>query len=101
MQYFFAKRPANCVDLDSRSFKRTIALCTVAGIDLVDWLVRNGLALDWPKYSKGGYAAAQIEAKREGRGVWSGSFVEPWLYRNAGAQAEVYSLVPTIRMRTP
>ena len=24
-----------------------------------DWLVRNGLALDWPKYSKGGYADAQ------------------------------------------
>jgi hypothetical protein len=24
----------------------------VAGIDLADWLVRKGLALDWPKYSR-------------------------------------------------
>jgi hypothetical protein len=27
-------------------------------------MVRNGLALDWPKYSNGDYAAAQREAKR-------------------------------------
>jgi endonuclease YncB( thermonuclease family) len=56
-------------------------LCTVGGKDIADWLLRNGLALDWPQYSKGGYAAAQAEAKREQRGMWSGSFKEPWNYR--------------------
>jgi putative SOS response-associated peptidase YedK len=29
-----------------------VATCSVAGADLGDWLVRNGLALDWPQYSK-------------------------------------------------
>jgi hypothetical protein len=43
--------------------------------------VRNGLALDWPKYSKGKYNRAQREAERAERGMWSGSYVEPWLYR--------------------
>src|SRR6266702_754464 len=33
-------------------YGRTVAVCTVAGDDLGEWLVRNGLALDWPQYSK-------------------------------------------------
>jgi endonuclease YncB( thermonuclease family) len=78
---FIAKRPVECVDLDTRSWKRVVAVCNVAGTDLADWMVRNGHALDWPQYSKGGYAAAQDEAKRTERGLWSGSFVEPWRYR--------------------
>jgi len=38
-------------------------------------------ALDWPQYSKGKYAAAQRDAEHAGRGIWAGSYVEPWLYR--------------------
>jgi endonuclease YncB( thermonuclease family) len=78
---FIAKRSVDCVDLDERSWKRTIAVCSVGGTDIADWMVRNGYALDWPKYSKGGYAEPQAEAKREKRGMWSGTFVEPWKYR--------------------
>ncbi len=37
---------------------RAVAVCTVAGIDLAHWLVRGGLALDWPRYSHGDYVAA-------------------------------------------
>jgi endonuclease YncB( thermonuclease family) len=70
-----------CVDIDERSYNRVVAVCSVAGVDIADWLTRNGHALDWPKYSKGAYADAQAEAKREGRGMWEGSFVEPWVYR--------------------
>jgi endonuclease YncB( thermonuclease family) len=43
--------------------------------------VRNGLALDWSQYSKGKYGDAQRDAERLGRGIWKGSYVEPWLYR--------------------
>jgi endonuclease YncB( thermonuclease family) len=76
-----ARRPIECVEVDRDQYKRAVAVCTVAGVDLAEWLVKNGLALDWPKYWKGGYAAAQGEAKRTDRGIWSGSFVEPWRYR--------------------
>jgi endonuclease YncB( thermonuclease family) len=41
----------------------------------------NGLALDWPQFSKGRYQAAQKNAEHAGRGIWKGSYVEPWLYR--------------------
>ncbi len=40
------------VDRDRR-YKRAVAICTVSGVDLAEWLVENGLALDWLQYSKG------------------------------------------------
>jgi endonuclease YncB( thermonuclease family) len=78
---FIVRRPVNCIEVDRDLYNRTVAVCTVGDADIADWLVRNGLALDWPRYSKGGYVDAQIEAKREQRGMWSGSFREPWNYR--------------------
>jgi endonuclease YncB( thermonuclease family) len=44
-------------------------------------LVSNGLARDWPNYSHGMYDKIQREAEHAGRGMWSGSYVAPWLYR--------------------
>ncbi|WP_349016968.1 thermonuclease family protein [Bradyrhizobium sp. Arg237L] len=73
--------PVNCVPLSLDRYGRTVATCSVAGRDLAEWLVRNGLALDWPQYSKGRYHEAQREAERAGLGLWKGSYIEPWLYR--------------------
>ena len=78
---FIDRRPVECVGVDRDRYRRAVSVCTVGGTDIADWLVRNGLALDWPQYSKGGYAAAQAEAKREQRGMWAGNFKEPWNYR--------------------
>lgn len=61
---FIADRPVSCIDIDERTYNRVVAVCTVGGVDLADWMARQGLAFDWPKYSKGGYAAAQSEAKK-------------------------------------
>jgi hypothetical protein len=41
----------------------TQCLKQARGGDLAEWLVRSGLALDWPQYSKGAYAAAQLEGR--------------------------------------
>lgn len=78
---FIARRPVNCSPLNLDQYGRTVATCSVGGADIGDWLVRNGLALDWPQYSKGRYGEAQRDAERVGRGIWKGSYVEPWLYR--------------------
>jgi endonuclease YncB( thermonuclease family) len=78
---FIARRPINCVPLNLDQYGRTVATCSVGGTDLGEWLVRSGLALDWPQYSKGKYGEAQQNAERAGRGIWKGSYVEPWLYR--------------------
>lgn len=78
---FIAKRTINCSPINLDQYGRTVATCSVDGVDLGDWLVRNGLALDWPQYSKGKYEKAQREADHAGRGMWEGSYVEPWLFR--------------------
>jgi endonuclease YncB( thermonuclease family) len=74
---FIDRRPVECIEVDRDRYKRAVSVCSVGGTDIADWLVRNGLALDWPQYSKGGYADAQAEAKRGRRGMWGGSFKEP------------------------
>jgi endonuclease YncB( thermonuclease family) len=78
---FIARRSVNCSPLSFDPYGRTVATCSVGAIDLGEWLVRKGLALDWPQYSKGSYSGAQRDAERTGRGIWKGSYVEPWLYR--------------------
>jgi endonuclease YncB( thermonuclease family) len=78
---FIARRPVSCLPTTLDQYGRTVATCSVGGADLGDWLVRNGLALDWPQYSKRKYDEAQREAEHAGRGMWAGSYVEPWLYR--------------------
>jgi hypothetical protein len=47
-----------------------VATCSVGGVDLGEWLVRNALALDWPQYSRGRYDELQREAEHVGRGIW-------------------------------
>src|SRR6201998_2621303 len=49
---FIAGRLVNCLPISLDRYSRTVATCLVGGADLGDWLVRNGLALDWPQYSK-------------------------------------------------
>jgi len=78
---FIARRPVSCTPISLDQYGRTVATCTVDGTDLGHWLVSNGLALDWPNYSHGMYDKNQREAEHAGRGMWSGSYVAPWLYR--------------------
>lgn len=81
LDIFIARRPVNCTPVAEDRYGRTVATCAVGGADLGEWLVRNGLALDWPQYSKGKNGSAQRDADRSGHGLWAGSYVEPWLYR--------------------
>lgn len=56
-----------------------MAICSRAdGRDVNAWLVENGHALDWLLYSKGRYKAQQAAAEAARRGMWRGSFIEPW-----------------------
>ena len=78
---FIARRSVNCAPISLDRYGRTVATCKVGGTDLGEWLVSSGFALDWPQYSAGKYGTAQRQAERAGRGIWKGSYVEPWLYR--------------------
>jgi len=78
---FIDRRPVNCIPISLDRYGRTVATCSVDCTDLGEWLVKKGLALDWPSYSNGKYGLVQREAEQAGRGIWKGSYVEPWLYR--------------------
>lgn len=82
---FIARRPVACRQVDQDRYGRVVATCTVAGVDLADWLVGRGLALDWPRYGRGRYRATQNQAKTGLQGVWKGRFEAPWDWRRSHA----------------
>lgn len=72
-------RPTSCRFVERDRYRRFVGDCFRAdGKSVAAWMVRNGHALDWPRYSRGAYAADQAEARRVGAGMWQGRFVEPW-----------------------
>jgi hypothetical protein len=42
---------------------------TQCGVDLAEWLVKNGFALDWPQYSKGASRQRKGDARALERGA--------------------------------
>ncbi len=78
---FIAKRPVVCKPANQSRDEGIVAECSVDGIDLSDWLVRNGSALDWPEHSEWRFSDAQLEAEHASRGIWKGYYIKPWLFR--------------------
>lgn len=75
------KRPITCKPLAKDRYKRIIAKCFFGHTNINAWLVENGWALDWPKYSKGAYANQQKAAEASKQGIWKSSFTLPWEWR--------------------
>ncbi len=74
-------RRVSCRVRDVDVHERLVARCTVAGQDLARWMVRQGWALDYRRYSDGAYAGDQAHAERLRRNLWSGGFEPPARYR--------------------
>jgi endonuclease YncB( thermonuclease family) len=74
-------QPLTCTEVNRDRYGRTVATCTVDGQDIAAAMVRQGWALDYERYSGGAYAAEQLEAEQDQRGLWAGSFVPPWEWR--------------------
>jgi len=81
-----AHQPVSCVEVDRDRFRRMVAVCIAGGIDIGEWMVRQGHALDWRRYSAGFYSHAQREAMSAKRGVWAGSFSAPWKWRKVRSE---------------
>jgi endonuclease YncB( thermonuclease family) len=62
-----------------RSNGRPVMRCHADAMDLNAEMVRRGLALDCPRFSKGRHKAIEDEAKKNRQGAWDGSFVAPWV----------------------
>ena len=69
-----------CKILDTDRYKRLIGECYKRNLNLNSWLVSNGYAVAYRKYSKK-YISNEINAKNEKLGVWQGKFEMPWDFR--------------------
>jgi endonuclease YncB( thermonuclease family) len=71
-----------CRQTDTDHYGRIIAICRQAGADLNGWLVEQGLAVAYRRYSLD-YARAEDRARRAQRGIWGTTFDMPWDWRRA------------------
>ena len=71
-----------CKILDIDRYKRLIGECYKRNLNLNSWLVSNGYAVAYRKYSKK-YIQKEIIAKQEKKGIWQGKFEMPWDYRKS------------------
>jgi endonuclease YncB( thermonuclease family) len=67
-------------------YARALGICTAGAIEINKSMVREGWALAFTKYSDR-YSADQRSAEQAKVGLWAGSFVKPWDWRLAEAQA--------------
>ena len=74
------KSQINCVSSGQDRYKRYLATCYKDKINLNKWMVRNGLAVAYKRYSKE-YLRDEAYAKENKLGIWKGSFVRPEKWR--------------------
>lgn len=69
-----------CRELDRDRFGRAVARCRAGGQSVNAWMVREGYAVAYLRYSWA-YLPEQIEAWWHGRGLWAGRFEHPEDFR--------------------
>ena len=75
-----AGRAVACDEKDRDRYGRIVAVCRLGGEDLNAWMVSEGWALAYRRYSRA-YVAEESSAKAARLGVWRGDFVAPWDWR--------------------
>ena len=70
----------SCKIRDQDRYGRSIAVCRTRGEDVNAWMVTEGWAFAYRKYSRR-YVAEEMAARTARRGVWQGDVVAPWDWR--------------------
>tara|TARA_B100000902_G_C26911610_1_gene717168 strand:+ start:47 stop:538 length:492 start_codon:yes stop_codon:yes gene_type:complete len=73
-------KPVKCILLGKDRYKRYLAKCFKGTVNLNRWMVRNGYAIAYRKYSKI-YVPDENFAKDEKLGLWGGTFIKPEKWR--------------------
>ena len=69
-----------CISTSKDRYKRYIATCFKEKTNLNQWMVRNGFAIAYRRYSKK-YVPDEVFAKENKLGLWQGKFMEPEKWR--------------------
>jgi endonuclease YncB( thermonuclease family) len=85
------RKPVSCVRRDTDRYGRMVAVCNVEGVDISRWMIEQGQAIAFRKYSLD-YVADEDHARIAKVGMWAGEFENPSDFRRrmwrrpAGAQ---------------
>ena len=74
------KSEIKCISTTKDRYKRYIATCFKGKTNLNQWMVRNGFAIAYRKYSKK-YVQDEDFAKEIKLGLWQGKFMNPEKWR--------------------
>ena len=69
-----------CISYKKDRYKRIIGECYLGRQNIQEWMVKNGWAIAYRKYSKK-YINAEKFAKKNNLGIWQGKFIEPYKWR--------------------
>ena len=69
-----------CISSSKDRYKRYIATCFKGKTNLNQWMVRNGFAIAYRRYSKK-YVPDEVFAKENKLGLWQGKFMEAEKWR--------------------
>ncbi|MFC7537804.1 thermonuclease family protein [Sphingomonas sp. GCM10030256] len=69
-------KDVRCVAAGTDQYDRILARCTVGQVDVNRFMVANGLAVAFRRYSND-YVSAEETAKAARRGIWAGTFTMP------------------------
>tara|TARA_B100000886_G_C20215662_1_gene404296 strand:- start:65 stop:541 length:477 start_codon:yes stop_codon:yes gene_type:complete len=70
----------NCKITTVDRYKRLIGICFLKNEDINEWMVTNGYAVAYRKFSKK-YVLSEKKAKENLKGIWSGYFINPEKWR--------------------
>jgi endonuclease YncB( thermonuclease family) len=71
-----------CTKRDTDRYGRVVAVCRAGPINLNAWMVGNGWAVAYRRYSTE-YVRDEDDARRGHKGMWRGEFVMPWDWRRS------------------
>ena len=69
-----------CISTSRDRYKRYLATCYKNKINLNKWMVRNGFAVAYKRYSKD-YIRDEENARKNKLGIWNGTFTRPENWR--------------------
>ena len=80
LKKLIGKNKIECITTGKDQYNRFIGICYKNNLDLNSEMVLNGWAIAYRYYSMD-YVEEEEVAKQQKRGVWSGKFEEPYLFR--------------------
>jgi len=84
---FIGAHTVSCKKTGTDRYRRVIAKCFADGTDLSEWMVSQGWAIAYRKYSMD-YVAAEERARDQKVGIWAGTFMIPEEWRKSKVKGQ-------------